>query len=459
MMLDRIFLDTHPPLGPNDIEIRTDVSDVGNLDFTPEVVTRLTNRGADAARPILSAACLPHRTRLALEMPPVVTALVTSDAPPGSAELMRSAVRFSGSRRYTPETVRRLMTHTDSARVMLDTMQRRLAHAGTAGVLRSLWITPLRAPGDSAVLNPAIGWAEQRTLGLGASFDNDLGGQAWIGASNRRMNLGPMPLETGGRLTIGSLRQEVLVSARKSINDVRYGTSPFGVLMFGRESTPFFGQGPNGTTLKIALPIFTEQLLQVGADIPIRDNWTVQVGPLVRNYKGGLNTTGKPTPLGFALRIDRGDEIASNFGRIDWEYNQRFARLSGRWTLRWPTSFASFTNTLRAGGTNKNAPYSQWFLLGGVDGFPGLNIGESVGTWTASYMLDAAKPLLGPLNLQVTGMTGTVSRSTDVNFGGQWLWGTRIGIGADPSIGQIRIQYGLATNGRRQWFARVGRWI
>jgi hypothetical protein len=124
-----------------------------------------------------------------------------------------------------------------------------------------------------------------------------------------------------------------------------------------------------------------------------------------------------------------------------------------------PKSFALFTNTFRVGGASIEAPYAQWFLLGATDGFPGLTIGEEVGTWTASYMLDVAKPLFGPINLQVTGMTGTVSRSSDVNFGGQWLWGTRIGIGADPPIGLIRLQYGLATNGRRQWFARVGRWL
>jgi hypothetical protein len=74
-------------------------------------------------------------------------------------------------------------------------------------------------------------------------------------------------------------------------------------------------------------------------------------------------------------------------------------------------------------------------------------------------MLDAARPLYGPLNTQITAMTGTVSRSTNVALGGKWLFGARVGIGADLAIGPIRLQYGLSTTGRRQWFARIGRWI
>src|SRR5258705_1373072 len=85
MMLNRIFLDVHPPLGPNDLERRTDVSDVSNLDFSVAVVARLTQRGAAAARPVLTSSCLPRRDRLARAMPPVASALVTSDAVPGAA--------------------------------------------------------------------------------------------------------------------------------------------------------------------------------------------------------------------------------------------------------------------------------------------------------------------------------------------------------------------------------------
>jgi hypothetical protein len=336
-----------------------------------------------------------------------------------------------------------------------------MAYAGTSGVLHALWLDPVRAPGDSVVLDPKIEWASQKTLGVGAAFDNDLGGQIWIGLGNRRAEWGPLPaMEAGGRITIGSARQEAFASFRNSLEDVHYSLSPFLVAMVARESEPFAAIGPLGGTIEVDLPVFTEQLIQVGLDVPIGDNWTVQIGPLLRNWHGGLkDSTTHPTPTGIALRIDTGNDTYARYGRFDWELNQRFARGSGRATLRLARPFATFTNTLRAGGVTKNAPYAQWFLLGGVDGFPGIDIGAAVGTWTASYMLDVGKPLFGPVNLQLTGMTGTISRSTDVNIGGEWLWGTRIGFGSDAQIGIVRFQYGLASNGHRQWFARFGRWL
>jgi len=459
MMLDRIFLDTHPPLGPNDVEVRTDVSDIGNLDFAPEVVAKLNKRGSDAARKALVGACLPQRTRNIRPMPPLTTAIVTPNTSALTTAVLRHSVRprqnsFKSLFRPDPPT-------TKPSQLSLDTVQIRMAYAGTSGVLHALWLDPERAPGDSVILDPEIEWGSQKTLGVGAAFDNDLGGQVWLGLANRRAKWGPLPaMEVGGRLTIGSERQEVLASFRKSIEDVHYSLSPFLVLMAGRESEPFFALGPGGVSVQVDLPLFTEQLIQVGLDVPIGDNWTVQVGPLLRNWHGGLtDSTTHPTPTGIAVRIGAGNDTHARYGRLDWELNQRFARGSGRASFNMERSFASFTNTVRAGGVTANAPYSQWFLLGGIDGFPGINIGESVGTWTASYMLDVAKPLFGPVNLQMTGMTGTISRSTDVNFGGEWLWGARVGIGSDAQIGMVRLQYGLASNGRRQWFARVGRWL
>lgn len=451
MMLDRVFLDTHPPLGPNDFEIRTDVHDIGNLDFSEEVVDRLAQRGAAAARLVLTESCLPRHGRVITPMPPITTALVTADAAAGSGHLMRSAVKSSGEGTARAQRVR----------LSLDTVQARAASAGTLGVLRSLWLNPKHAAGDSVAFDPTITWAPKRTFGIGAAFDNDLGGEAWFGWANRRAQVGSLPpLETGGRLGISSRRQEVLMSFRKAIEDVRYGPSPFLVVMAGRESSPFFAQGPNDVNVKVDLPVFSEQLLQFGFDIPNYDNWIIQVGPVLRHWHGGLTeNTKSATPLGFAFRVDEGNEKELMFSRVDAEVNQRYSRAGARVTLRIPKSFALLTNTLRLGGASIEAPFSQWFLLGATDGFPGLSTGEQMGTWTASYMLDVAKPLFGPVNLQVTGATGTISRSSDVNFGGQWLWGARIGIGADPPVGLIRLQYGLATNGRRQWFARVGRWL
>jgi NTE family protein len=462
MLIDRIFLDAHPPLGPGDVEVSTNVSDITNLDFSASVVARLIERGAAAARTIPSSSCLPRRLRVEHPLPPVSTAIVTQNAVPGAAELLRSAVRPTESRLAGWLRRSSVSPSSDSAPLVLDTVQARLARAGTSGILRALWLSPQRATGDSVAFDPIIRWADQRTIGVGGAYDNDLGAQAWVAIANRHaiLHQGFPALESGGRLTLGARRQEGFVSLRRSDTDVRYSVSPFALLMVARENEPFFVESPSGPPTKVALPTVVEQLLQLGVDVPISPQWTLQTGALVRRWHGGLTDSARTrTPIGFALRVDHGDETRRQFGRLDLEWNQRYRRASGRFSLLTQTPVARFTSTIRAGATSSEAPYSAWFLLGGTEGFPGLNVRESIGTWTASYMLDAARHLYGPLNTQVTGMTGTVSRSADRAFGGTWLFGARVGIGADSPIGPIRLQYGLSTTGRRQWFARIGRWI
>ena len=462
MLIDRIFLDAHPPLGPGDVEVSTNVADITNLDFSSGNVARLIERGAAAARTIPASSCLPRRERIEYHLPPVSSAIVIRNAVPGAAQLLRSAVRPGASR--LPGWLRGSSARptVDSATIVLDTVQARLARAGTSGSLQSLWLSPQRATGDSVAFDPIIRWADERTIGVGAAYDNDLGAQAWLAIANRHAVFRPgfPALESGGRLTLGTRRQEGFISLRRSDHEVRYSTSPFALLMVGRESEPFFVEVPNGVATKVDLPTVSEQLLQLGVDVPVNAKWTVQAGPLVRRWHGGLIDSARtPTPLGVGLRVDHADETRPQFGRLDLEWNQRYKRASAHFSLLTRTPIAQFTSTIRAGATSVETPYSQWFLLGGTDGFPGLNVGESIGTWTASYMLDAARHLYGPLNTQITAMTGTVSRSADRAFGGKWLFGARVGIGADSPIGPIRLQYGLSTTGRRQWFARLGRWI
>jgi predicted acylesterase/phospholipase RssA len=462
MLLDRIFLDAHPPLGAGDVEVSTNVSDITNLDFHAPVVARLIERGAAASREILASSCLPRRVRVDYPLPPVSSAIVTPNAVPGAVALLRSAVKPTESR--LPNWLRGSSASStpDTAPVALDTIQWRLARAGTAGILRELWLSPERAAGDSVAFDPIIRWADQRTIGVGGAYDNDLGAQAWIALANRHTILGRgfPALESGGRLTLGVRRQEGFISLRRSDHEVRYSVSPFALLMVGRERQPFFVQGPGELSVKVDLPPVTEQLLQLGVNVPVTPAWTVQTGTLVRRWHGGLTDSARtPTPTGVALRVDHADETRRQFGRLDLEWNQRYSRARARFSLITRTPIARFTSTIRAGATSVEAPYHAWFLLGGTDGFPGLNVGESIGTRTASYMLDATRPLYGPLNTQVTVMTGTVNRSTDFTLGGKWLFGARVGIGADLAIGPIRLQYGLSTTGRRQWFARIGRWI
>ena len=113
---------------------------------------------------------------------------------------------------------------------------------------------------------------------------------------------------------------------------MKYSVSPFVLLMAGRENEPFFVEGPGGP-VKVDLPTVTEQLLQLGVDVPIGPLWTIQTGALVRRWHAGLVDTARTrTPIGAALRVDHGDETRRQFGRLDLEWNQRYSRASGRFS-------------------------------------------------------------------------------------------------------------------------------
>jgi len=247
LLIDRIFLDAHPPLGSGDVEVSTNVSDIPNLDFSAAVVARLIDRGAAAARTIQPSSCLPRRVRDEHALPPVSSAIVTRNAVPGASELLRSAVRPTESRLAGWLRRSSASPTPDTAPLVLDSVQARLARAGTSGILRALWLSPQRATGDSVAFNPIIRWADQRTIGVGGAYDNDLGAQAWIAIANRHaiLHRGFPALESGGRLTLGTRRQEGFISLRRSDTDVRYSVSPFALLMVARENEPFFVESPS----------------------------------------------------------------------------------------------------------------------------------------------------------------------------------------------------------------------
>ena len=40
-----------------------------------------------------------------------------------------------------------------------------------------------------------------------------------------------------------------------------------------------------------------------------------------------------------------------------------------------------------------------------------------------------------------------------------WLGGIRAGIGLETAVGPVRLEYGVASNGRDQLFVRIGKWF
>jgi hypothetical protein len=40
-----------------------------------------------------------------------------------------------------------------------------------------------------------------------------------------------------------------------------------------------------------------------------------------------------------------------------------------------------------------------------------------------------------------------------------WIFGGRIGLGAETPVGPVRFEYGVASGGRNAFFVRLGQWF
>jgi hypothetical protein len=99
------------------------------------------------------------------------------------------------------------------------------------------------------------------------------------------------------------------------------------------------------------------------------------------------------------------------------------------------------------------------FPLGGVDGFPGLNIGELRGDRELFAQFVVARRILGPIDLRFTAASGQAATGGPTLPRGRWQAGGRVGLAADTPIGPIRVEYGLARHQRNGFFVRLGEWF
>jgi hypothetical protein len=110
-------------------------------------------------------------------------------------------------------------------------------------------------------------------------------------------------------------------------------------------------------------------------------------------------------------------------------------------------------------GWGRHLPLLSTFPLGGVDGFPGLNIGELRGDRELFAQFVVARRILGPIDLRFTAASGQAATGGPTLPRGRWQAGGRVGLAADTPIGPIRVEYGLARHQRNGFFVRLGEWF
>jgi hypothetical protein len=109
-------------------------------------------------------------------------------------------------------------------------------------------------------------------------------------------------------------------------------------------------------------------------------------------------------------------------------------------------------------GWGEELPIHQAFPLGGVDGFPGLHLGERRGDREALLGLMLTAPVRGPLVARLEVAGGRTANGGALLADDRWIGGIRAGLGANTPVGPVRFEYGYNTEDRGAVFIRLGEW-
>ena len=438
-LVDFLFVQPGDPLRERDVEIRSDVSGIANLDFSPVTTRAMIERGREAARALAGLPCLPRGPRRARDLPALASGLVT----PGTTSAVRDfLVSTAGIDPLRP--------------VPIDSLQARMSRLGELEAMRALWLYPTPA-GDSVSFSPVVRLAARRAVGAGIVYDNELGGRTWLGLVDR--SLLRSGLEGAVRGAVGELRQDATFSLRRSLENARYRRSPFLAGSFSRERVRLFTM--EGTELsRDALPSIEEQVARVGVDQPLGAAWDLQVAAALRRWRGDLGRAREAViAVGGAVRVAHAHPHAAASLQADLEWTDRYAIARVHAGTRHGAGRLVVSTTLHAGVASDGAPLTALFTLGDKLGFAGLHIGERIGSSELFGAVEAGYPFLGPLRAVASVMTGQTSDDHRRPISGEWLLGARAGLGAETPIGPVRVQYGVNTDARSAWFLRLGLWF
>lgn len=432
-LLGFLFLQEGDTLGPGDVLIRPDVAGFASLNFTPRNVDALIRRGSAAAASILGKqTCLPRRP------------------PPVAPQLPRWISGFDIASRTKSErlALERLLGLGLSDSLDLGLLRSRVRGLGQSDAYQAVWLSP-RGSGDSVFFQVSARRSARRVAGLGLAYDNELGGRMWLGAVDRRL-LG-LTLEGSSAVFLGELRKELYLGLRRYYQLGRQLMTPTLTARLATESIRAFD--PEGEELD---PVETREALGfAGIERAFPSDWQLAVGALGHAWhEPALDES----TLGASLMVFRENRSG-----------QRQIQSSVRWTSLYTRAELEAELYSRIGavrlrprvrvGWGENLPLQATFPLGGEDGFPGLHIGERRGDREAMLDLLLTYPLRGPLVGRLETATGRSGSGGQLLDSEGWEVGMRIGLGAETPVGPVRVEYGLATEGRDAFFLRLGRWF
>jgi NTE family protein len=432
------LLSTQPrdSLGPEDAEVRMTLGRYAFLDLSDTNITALIAAGRSAARASLATApCLPRPATPAPvpRLPTTIGAVHVETNEPGVARDLTRALHL-----------------TPGASLNADRLRAELLSFPVVTEETAIWLSPA-GMGDTVDFRIVIERPHELTIGLGAAYDFDQGGRLWI--------------ETGGRQhVVAGVTAWSLLSADRYEQSLTLGASHSalwrrGILSLGLHVRGanewirvFDSSGHEGDAQQ------TRELVGfAGVEPQLGARWEGALGLEARNWsEPGRTATG----VGGIVRLQQVDATGTPRVRTEASLTDAYQRVSAVGEVHAGVLSRGHVEVIPFGryGWGKRLPLQTTFALGGAEGFPGLVIGERRGSREVLTGLRVQYALRGGLFAEVNGAGGATDSEGDAIPEATWLWGARVGLGADTPVGSVRIAYGWNSLGRGAVFVRVGSW-
>ncbi len=430
------YLFTQPldSLSPDDRLIRPAVDSFAPLDFTAERMTQIIDRGYRAARSAFAA------------QPPVCNG-GTGREWAGRRSYRIREIDVEGVGAADALLLKRQLGLSEGA---LDTeiFRDRLRSMGDNADYRAVWLRPTGNP-DSLRFSLLARPAPSRLAAAGLAYDNDLGGQMWLGVVDRGTVV--PGLESSVTLSLAELRQELAVGFRREVLGPLI-RRPFITMYIARESIRRFD--PDGDLIE---PEKTREAKGLaGLERRFGLEWRLSGGGIAHAWDAsGSNHT---HTIGGFLSLSSGPRYRPSGVWGEAIVARAYSRIEADLRKAFPVAGFRLTPEVRF-GWGRHLPLMSTFLLGGSDGFPGLNIGELRGDRELYASVQVAHQLVGPVELRLTAASGQAAFGGPTLPEGRWQVGGRLGLAAETPIGPIRVEYGVARHERNGFFVRLGDWF
>jgi NTE family protein len=432
-LIEFLFQQPAESLHSGDVLVRPDVEGFTSLNFSAPRVARLLANGRAAADTTLrSLACTPEPTQHGRSTTPSVITGFTADSANDSERL----------------ALERMLGFGLSDTLDVDLLRSRLRDLGTADAYHSVWLGP-HGSRDSVGFALSLRRAARREVALGLAYDNELGGQMWVGGVDRRVF--GLALEGSAAVFLDAFRKEVYAGLRRKFQLVRQVLDPTLTARFATEDVrQFDADGDELDELETR-----EAIGFLGVERVLPNGWELALG--VHGHTWDEPTRENVSTAGIAFHAIRASRLRGEVARAEAVWSGVYTRASVNAEVLTGFGEVGFTPRIRL-GWGEDLPIQNAFPLGGEDGFPGLHIGERRGDREAMLGLMFTTPIKGPLLARLELAGGRTANGGSLLSEDGWVGGIRGGLGADTPVGPVRFEYGYSTEGRGAVFVRLGDW-